>query len=214
MARMKRRLIAAAVFLLGVIAIFRYAYVPWQLTWGATADEVSRRMPGDEIVDVPTFSATRGVTVNAPAECVWPWLVQVGYRRAGFYSWDALDNDGVPSAGRIMAEYQGLRVGDVVPLSKDSTARVADMVRERHLLLVFPPDTPATWAWGLYPIDSTRTRLVSRLRVRVDNVGAQLMLDAFELVMMRKHLLGIKRRAEGLGGGCRAAAARGRPTTR
>jgi len=196
MAEMKRRLLVAVTFVLGIVVLFRFAYLPWQLTWGATADEIIRGMPGDGIVDNPSFSATRAVTVNAPAERVWPWIVQIGYRKAGFYSWDALDNDGIPSADRIMAEHQGLRVGDEVPLSKDSSARVAELVPGRHLLLVFPPDTPATWAWGLYPIDSTRTRLVTRLRVRVDRLRTQLMLDAFEIVMMRKHLLGIKYRAE------------------
>jgi hypothetical protein len=75
-------------------------------------------------------------------------------------------------------------------------ARVAEMEPPKQLLLVFQSDTPATWAWGLYPIDSKRTRLVTRLRVRVDHLTAHLMLDAFEIVMMRKHLLGIKRRAE------------------
>jgi hypothetical protein len=200
---MKRPLLVTVVFLLGFVVLFRFAYVPWQLTWGATADEITRGMPGDEIVHNPTFSATRAVTVNAPAERVWPWIVQIGYGKAGFYSWDAIDNEGIPSADRIMPEHQRLRVGDEVPLSKDSNASVAELVPGRHLLLVFPPETPATWAWGLYPIDSTRTRLVTRLRVRVDSLRAQLMLDAFEIVMMRKHLLGIKHRAERPGSQCR-----------
>jgi hypothetical protein len=65
-----------------------------------------------------------------------------------------------------------------------------------QLLLVFQSDTPATWAWDLYPIDAKRTRLVTRLRVRADSVRTRFMLDTFEIVMMRKHLLGIKRRAE------------------
>jgi hypothetical protein len=153
-------------------------------------------MPGDEIVKRPTFNATRAVTVNAPAERIWPWIVQVGYGRAGFYSWDILDNDGIASAERIMAEHQGLKVGDLLPLSKSSSARVAKMEPPTQLLLVFQSDGASTWAWGLYPIDSRRTRLVTRLRVDADRLTTQLMLDAFEIVMMRKHLLGIKRRAE------------------
>ena len=193
---MKRKLLFASVFLLAFVALFYLVYRPWQLTWGATSDEVNRPMPGDEIVKRPTFNATRAVTVDAPPERVWPWIVQIGYRRAGFYSWDFLDNDGIASAERIMPEYQGLRVGDLVPLAGDSSARVAEMEPPRQLLLVFHSDTAATWAWGLYPIDSNRTRLVTRLRVRTDHLTAQLMLDAFEIVMMRKHLLGIKCRAE------------------
>ena len=195
-AGVKRKLLLASVFLLAFVALFYLVYRPWQLTWGATSDEVNRPMPGDKIVREPTFNATRAVTVDAPPERIWPWLAQIGYRRAGFYSWDILDNDGIASAERIMAEHQGLRVGDLVPLARDSSARVAEMEPPRHLLLEFQSDTAATWTWALYPIDSKRTRLVTRLRVRADRLTAQLMLDAFEIVMMRRHLLGIKRRAE------------------
>lgn len=196
-AGLKRKLLLASMLLLASAALFYWVYRPWQLTWGATGAEVHRRMAGDEIVKAPTFNATRAVTVDAPPERIWPWIVQIGYKRAGFYSWDFLDNDGIASAERIMAEYQGLSVGDHVPLSQDSSARVAEMEPPRQLLLVFESDAPATWVWGLYPIDSQRTRLVTRLRVHVDALTTQFMLDAFEIVMMRKHLLGIKRRAEG-----------------
>jgi len=189
-------LLFASAFAVAIISLFYFFYRPWQLTWGATGDEVNRPMPGDEIVERPTFNATRAVTIDAPPERIWPWIVQMGYRRAGFYSWDILDNDGIASAERLMPEYQGLKVGDLVPLAKDSNARVAKMEPPRQLLLVFQSGTAATWAWGLYPIDSTRTRLISRLRVGARNVTTRLMLDTFEIVMMRKHLLGIKRRAE------------------
>jgi len=200
MAGLNRKLLFTAALLLAFVTLFYWVYRPWQLTWGATSEEISRGMPGDEIVEKPSFNATRGVTVNAPPEHIWPWIVQIGYKKAGFYSWDVLDNDGVASAERIIAEYQQLKLGDAVPLSRDSSATVAGLERPKELVLVFPPDTPATWAWALYPIDSTRTRLVTRLRVRPGSMRAQFMLDAFEIVMMRKHLLGIKRRAERLGG--------------
>ena len=192
----KRMLLYTAAILLVVSAFFRLVYRPWQMNWGATAEEIDRPMPGDEIVREPNFKATRAVTVNAPPERIWPWIVQIGYRRAGFYSWDLLDNDGIASSERIIAEYQILKPGDHVPLSKTSRARVVAVEPPRHLLLVFGTESPATWAWGLYPIDAARTRLVTRLRVHVSRVRTRFMLDAFEIVMMRKHLLGIKRRAE------------------
>ena len=197
--RARRIALLATAFLVavvGFIAFFYSVYRPWQLSWGATADEVTRAMVGDGLVKNPTFNATRAVTVNAPAERIWPWIVQMGYKRAGFYSWDILDNDGIPSAERIIPEYQNLKVGDLVPLSEETDAAVVDMEPNRRLLLVFQSGGTVTWAWGLYKIDAERTRLVTRLRWRTTSVVSQFVLDAFEIIMMRKCLLGIKRRAE------------------
>ena len=196
MKKITRIALLATAFLVVLVAIFYLAYRPWQLSWGATADEVSRPMVGDGLVEDPTFNATRAVTINAPAEQIWPWIVQIGYKRAGFYSWDILDNDGIPSAERILPEYQNLKIGDVVPLSEETDAEVLDMESNEQLLLVFPSDGTVTWAWALYKIDADRTRLVTRLRWRTTSAISQFTLDAFEIIMMRKCLLGIKRRAE------------------
>jgi hypothetical protein len=187
---------ALLVAFVGFVTLFYTVYRPWQSSWGATAEEVNRPMVGDGLVQNPTFNATRAVTVNAPAERIWPWIVQMGYKRAGFYSWDILDNDGIPSAERILPEYQNLKVGDLVPLSDHADAEVVHMEPNKRLLLVFQSDETVTWAWGLYAIDAERTRLVSRLRWRATSLVSQFVLDAFEIIMMRKCLLGIKRRAE------------------
>ncbi len=190
-------LIAAALLLL-----FFVAYRPWALNWGATAEEIHRAMPGDELVADPTFNATRAVTISGRPEDIWPWLAQIGYSRAGFYSYDRLDNDGVTSAERILPEYQDLTVGDTIPLSATVGAKVLDLQRPEYLLLVVRADSDSevphelwSWVWGLYELDDRRTRLVSRLRVHA-SFRTTLMLDAFEIVMMRKHLLGMKRRVE------------------
>lgn len=178
------------------IILFWLVYRPWARTWGATDEEIDRPMRGDDIVEKPIFNATRAVTIAASREEIWPWLVQMGYLRAGFYSWDQLDNDGIPSAERIMPELQDLRVGDLIPLSHDAEAKVEILEPARHLLLVFQGDTEATWAWGLYATTADKTRLVTRLRVGTGGLRSRLVLDAFEIIMMRKCLLGIKRRAE------------------
>jgi len=191
-----RNVLLVTAFLVAFVAFFYLVYRPWQLSWGATADEVARPMAGDELVSDPTFNATRAVTIDAPAERIWPWIVQIGYKRAGFYSWDILDNDGIPSAERILPEYQNLEIGDLVPLDDEIDAAVVDMKPNEWLLLVFQSDSTVTWAWALYKIDADRTRLVTRLRWRASSVVSQFVLDAFEIIMMRKHLLGIKRRAE------------------
>ena len=194
--RIKRNVLLATTFLVAFVAFFYLVYRPWQLSWGATADEVARPMAGDGLVTSPTFNATRAVTINAPAEHIWPWIVQIGYKRAGFYSWDILDNDGIPSAERILPEYQNLEIGDPVPLDEEIDAAVVGMKPNEWLLLVFQSDSTVTWAWALHKIDVDHTRLVTRLRWRASSVVSQFVLDAFEIIMMRKHLLGIKRRAE------------------
>jgi hypothetical protein len=90
---------------------------PWQLRWGATDEEVARAMPGDDVVKQPTFNATRAVTIQARPEEIWPWLVQIGITRAGWYSYDWLDNLGKPSAQRILPQFQHVAVDDLVPIS-------------------------------------------------------------------------------------------------
>ena len=102
--------------LAGAVGIYVVFYRPRQLRWGATDQEVARAMPGDEIVARPVFNATRAVTVNARPEEIWPWLVQIGFGRAGWYSYDILDNLGRHSSEEILAEYQHLAPGDLIPL--------------------------------------------------------------------------------------------------
>ena len=97
---------------------------PWQLRWGATDDEVRRVIPGDELVARPTFNATRAVTVAAPPSVIWPWIVQIGFGKAGWYSYDLLDNLGRPSAKHIIPELQHLQAGGPDPrLSGDRRPR-------------------------------------------------------------------------------------------
>jgi len=192
----RRNILLGTAFLFAFVSFFYLVYRPWQLSWGATAEEVTRPMVGDGLVESPTFVATRAVTIHAPAERIWPWIVQIGYKRAGFYSWDILDNDGISSAEQIMPEFQNLKIGDSIPLDEETDAQVVDMEPNRHLLLVFQSESTVTWTWALYKIDADRTRLVTRLRWRASGVVSQFVLDAFEIIMMRKHLLGIKRRAE------------------
>jgi hypothetical protein len=91
--------------------LFAPLFRRWHLRWGATDVEVSEAMPGDELVSEPSFNATRAITIDAPPEAVWPWLVQIGYGRAGWYSYDLLDNGARPSAERILPEFPGAEGG-------------------------------------------------------------------------------------------------------
>jgi hypothetical protein len=187
-------------------------YRRWHLRWGATDAEVACAMPGDELVPEPSFSATRAITIAAPPKDVWPWIVQIGTRRAGFYSYDLFDNAARPSADRILPEFQATRVGEWVPMSSNVNETTAFKVAAFEVdqwLLWAKPDS--TWAWRLTPVDGIGTRLVTRLKAHYPwhaSPGlALLTLILFEFgdfPMMRRLLLGIRRRAE------RLAADRGR----
>jgi hypothetical protein len=83
-------------------------YRRWHLRWGATPSEVADVLPGDDLFPNAQYRSTRAITIDAPPEAVWPWLVQVGSNRAGFYSDDLLDNLGRPSADSLLPEHQHL----------------------------------------------------------------------------------------------------------
>jgi hypothetical protein len=194
--KIKRILRYFAIFFVVLCCLFYFVYRPWQLTWGATHREVQQIMVGDGIVMDPTFNATRAVTINASPEQIWPWIIQIGYKKAGFYSYDILDNDGIHSSEDIIPAYQDLQVGDSIPMSRSSFAKVIVLEKNKNMLLRFIWDSEATWAWGLYEKDTNSTRLVTRLRVRTESMTSRFIMDTFEIIMMRKCLLEIKRRAE------------------
>src|SRR4051812_19288113 len=88
----------------------------WWRTWGVDPEVSARPLRGDDLVPVPTAVETRTITIDAPADAVWPWLVQMGYGRAGWYSYDTLDNR-AKSVERIVPDWQSLAIGDVMPHS-------------------------------------------------------------------------------------------------
>jgi hypothetical protein len=176
---------------------------PWQLRWGASDEEMARDMPGDAIVASPSFDATRAVTVNAPAENIYPWIVQVGMTRAGWYSYDLLDNLARPSAEEILLEHQTIQIGDVIPMSPDGKQgmHVYDFL-ENKWMLWWDNLGDSTWVWDIYPLGENQSRLVTRVRMKYrwfsPAILFSLLIEFFDIVMMRKCMLGIKRRAEGL----------------
>jgi hypothetical protein len=126
-------------------------------------------MPGDDLLPRAQYRCTRAITIETPARAVWPWLVQVGCRRAGFYSNDLLDNLGQPSSREIVPELQHLDVGQWVPMSptpSDATAFRVDSFEVNRWLLWRKPDS--TWAWTLTELGESRTRLLTRVRAYYD----------------------------------------------
>ena len=179
----------------------------WMSRWGTMLFDLTRVMAGDSLLVDPTYSGTMAVTINASPEHIWPWLVQIGYRRGGLYSYDWLDRLfgylDRPSATRILPEFQRLAVGDAIPLGRGPSWPVAAIEPCRALVLDMRNMGGFDWVWqfGLYPLDEKRTRLVSRSCVRTKRVWARLFTYVIEpagFLMTRRMLLGIKQRAEGL----------------
>ncbi len=105
-----------AAFAIAVLVVYITWIGPWHRRWGATPNEVAMAMPGDNLLPAPAGQTTRAVTIGAPPSAIWPWLVQIGYGRAGWYSYDRIDNDGRPSATRIVPELQELDAGDRIEM--------------------------------------------------------------------------------------------------
>jgi hypothetical protein len=197
------------VVLASPLFLFAPLYRPRHLRWGASDAEVTGAMPGDELVPEPSFNATRAVTIDAPPEAVWPWLVQLGYGRAGWYSYDLFDNTARPSAERILPEYQEPKVGDWVPMASKVNETTAFKIKafEPNRWMLWAK-SHSTWAWRLVPLEGDSTRLLVRLKERYEwrrspgNALVTLMLFEFgDFPMMRKLLFGVKRRAERLAAG-------------
>jgi len=193
--------------MLALLVLYWFPIRRWMNQWGATPSELDRVMAGDGLLVDWTYSGTTAVTVNAAPEHLWPWLVQIGYQRGGLYSYDWLDRLfgylDRPSATRILPEFQRLAVGDHIPLGRGPHWPVAILEPNRALVLDMRNMGGLDWVWqfGLYPIDETRTRLVSRSRVRGQAVWARLLTHAIEpagFLMTRRMLLGLRQRAEAL----------------
>ena len=179
-----------------VLVAYRLLLQPWQLRWGATDHEVGRAMPGDDLI-LDAASTTRAITVAAPPEQVWPWLVQLGYGRGGWYSYDWIDNDGQPSADRILPELQQLEVGDQILMLPEMGPRIREIQPNRYF--VAGDQESGTWCLALYPT-ARGCRLVSRWRVNWPLTPATafwvLISDPGAFIMERRMLKGIKARAE------------------
>ena len=172
---------------------------PWLRRWGATLSERTRRWPGDPET-APLFTTTRAVTVHAPAEEVWRWLVQIGQDRGGFYSYDWLENLAgcdIHSADEIHEEWQHREPGDGLTVFEGYTT---------PLLEVDPPHTLVIENWGAYlvePIDDSTCRLVARSHADRNLMGVAylLLIELPHAIMEREMLRGIKARAERSHGG-------------
>ena len=134
--------IVAALAIAGVV-IGTYVWVigPWQRRWGATDREVARPMPGDERLRPDAPSTTRAITIEATPEAVFPWLLQIGYGRGGWYSYDWIDNDGKPSVEHIDPVLQRLTVGDRIEMVPGFGPIVVEIEPDHHIVAAGETDS-------------------------------------------------------------------------
>lgn len=203
----------AAIIALAAIALFGLIYAtrirPWHLRWGATAPEFAATLPGDELVPRPLHRDAHAITIRAPIHAVWPWVVQMGQGRGGFYTYTYLENlfgCDIHNADRILPEFQTLRRGDRIRLHpKAPPMRVVAIEPPRALVLGCRTD-PCSWGFYLREQDERTTRLLVRSRWgrrlgALHPVIQYLLLEPLDFVMERKTLLGIRERAEATAAG-------------
>jgi len=170
--------------------MYFFVVLPWRLRRGASNARLQRSLPGDDLVPRPKTGYTQAITIKAPKAEVWRWLVQIGYRRAGWYTYDFLHrlvgiagcvDDERCSAKRIIPELQDLEVGDVIEIGPGMGYSVVTLEPERTLVLQSILDTGkwesvssddplpekylrSTWVWFIEAIDEKDTRLIVRVR--------------------------------------------------
>ncbi|MGZ8491070.1 MAG: DUF6064 family protein [Gemmatirosa sp.] len=181
----------------------------WRTRWGASDAEVQRPLPGDDLVPEPEWSYTHAITIDAPRAAVWPWLLQLGQARGGFYSYEALENlvgCDIHNVSELRPDLQMLHEGDVIRMHRSGFGpAVTELDAVRALVLGGDPDangSRATWSFHLVELPGGRTRLLERGRNApgrgmVAKLGfGPYLLDPIGFVMSRKMLRTIKRLAE------------------
>ncbi|MCK5329936.1 MAG: hypothetical protein KAK01_00895 [Candidatus Marinimicrobia bacterium] len=190
----------------------------WRTSWGASPEEIKRYLPGDELVPEPNWSYTHAIIIKAPQTVVWPWIVQIGQKRGGFYSYQGLENllgCQITNVNRPINKFQFMRPTDKVYLHPQAPPLTVRSMRRYYWFVLHGGNlvgaTQATgneitanltWTFYLQKIDNTTTKLITRGRyaygqglVNSLNYGPYL-IEPIAFVMERKMLQGIKRRAE------------------
>lgn len=198
------------------LATLSMALRPLFLNWGATDEEAGRTWPGDELAPTPASLATRAVTIHAPADVVWPWILQIGQDRGGFYSYTWLENlfgAHMHNVYQIMPEWQSRKVGDTMWMTPSEKyggkgcMRVARLDPGRAMVLVSPDDYDSVvtkgvaphgvWTFILDPVDDRTTRLILRSRSGPKEGPLRfLVFDPAHFIMERKMMLTIRDLAE------------------
>jgi hypothetical protein len=213
---MGRRLLRTLAAATGASATYHFMIRPRILRWGATDEEAARVLPGDDIAPRDSLRSTMATTIAATPEHVWPWLVQVGWSRGAFYSYNRVENllgMDTHNADRIHPEWQNLKVGDTMWMSHPRLRYLFPETKavriEPNQALVFAiygrpegTDVPPSGAWSfvLERIDDRSSRLISRLQVNPPPLIGKLIIYGFmepaHFVMQSGMFRGLKERIE------------------
>jgi proline iminopeptidase len=219
------RALRAASRALGSVALLNVGYrallQPRLATWGASEEEAHATLPGDDVLPVGATTSTMGTTIDAPPAAVWPWLVQMGCGRAGWYSYDLLDNGSRPSAEQIVPEWQRVSLGEHVPSDPSERGRfwftIEGIYPERALVLrasvdlhtgrAYEPSrghpaaySDSTWTFALRELPGSRTRLLARTRGQASPLWRAVPMSVVvglpsHVLMQTRQFRNIKRRA-------------------
>jgi len=239
--------VVAFVYMAGMATAYWLQLREQHQSWGVVPADAERSLAGDELIDDPGIVETRTLIIDAAPSRVWPWLVQMGYERGGWYSYDKMDMK-TSSANKILEEFQELAEGDLVPTHPEGGFVAKVVEPERALVLYLDTelvqgkveadvvktgdealadvevDTPVglqfagamgdktmpefrgTWAFILEPVSGGKTRLIERFRIWTAEAGLPQklglpMMGLGVFVMTRKHMLGVKQRAEAAANG-------------
>lgn len=207
-----RRIIGWALIAAGAAGYVYAALLrPWHVRWGASDAEVQAALPGDELVPNPVAVTTRAITIHAPPEAIWPWLVQLGQGRGGFYSYEWLENTllgcDIHNSDTINPAWQTLAPGDLVKMRPDPALPPAYVVAEalpdkalllgHHVGLGRDPATPwaESWQFVIVPLDADSSRLIVRSRT-AEAPWINRLLEPGVFLMEERMLRGIRERAE------------------
>ncbi len=199
----KQTLLVTAGALIGGAALYRSFLRDPILTWGATRDEASGRLPGDELLEEVDGTATRAITIDATPTAVWPWIAQMGPSpRGGAYTYDWIENLlglNMHSVDHVLPEFQHPQVGDGFGYGPNKMR--FKLVEPGRVLATQSEDGNWVWTFVIQETQDGKTRLISRNRFRLprlrDKIG-MLPMEPASLLMERRMLLGIKQRAENL----------------
>ena len=202
-------IILSWIFLVYVAVVL--AFRPWNVRWGTTAEERATALPGDEFVPVAHYRIDHAITIDAPPEVVWPWLIQIGQDRGGFYSYTTLENAvgaKITNASQIVPEWQRRHVGELVPTVPEKyLGGIFGTRLGCKVLKVVPGQALVLEGWGAFvvvPTNDNKTRLLIRTRGEGAPSLAGVLEAPFRLlvyepahfIMERGMLRGIKQRAE------------------